>query len=255
MAVEAAPASVCDAIAADPHRPGSVDRALLDAQVFVSPANHGDLYAPPTPVERSGRVGRTWLREIAEGLTRDAAHAFERATALRRWVASVPRAFPEGGRSTRDGFWGDFSTFLCGGTEEEVVRKGTPLAAELCRVLVLLAHLSGQSARVVFLYADAPPVRHTVVEIWVNGRWVVFDPVSDRSFAWPKHGYVGAWDIHQQPRLLDGLQDHARLPYVAGRFYRTVAIAPYGPCDQSLRFPWDPLDAAARARLMAGDAS
>ena len=130
MAVEAAPASVCDAIAADPHRPGSVDRALLDAQVFVSPANHGDLYAPPPPVERSGRVGRTWLREIAEGLTRDAAHAFERATALRRWVASVPRAFPEGGRSTRDGFWGDFSTFLCGGTEEEVVRKGTPLAAE-----------------------------------------------------------------------------------------------------------------------------
>ena len=57
------------------------------------------------------------------------------------------------------------------------------------------------------------------------------------------------------PHLVDGLQDHARLPYVASRYYRTVGIATYDPWDPSLRFPWDPLDIETRSRLRAGEAS
>jgi hypothetical protein len=254
MAVELMPDHVRAAVDADPHRPGSVDRVLLDRQVILSTANQPALYQPPAAAGPDRRR-RPWLEEIAGELTRDAAHPFQRATALRRWVASIPRSFPEGGTSTRTGFWGDFSTFLCGGAEEEVIRKGSPLAAELSRVLVLLADLAGLSARLVFLYADAPPLRHTVTEIYIAGRWSVFDPVSDRVFAWAKHGYAGAWEIQRQPRLLDGLQDHGRLPYVASRFYRTAGIAAYDPWDPSLRYPWDPLDAATRARLRAGEAS
>ena len=254
MAADLAPGHLRDVIAADPHRPGSVDRVLIERQVLLSRATQPALYRPPLPAS-DRRWRRPWLEEVVAGLTRDMGHPFQRATALRRWVASVPRAFPEGGRTTRDGFWGDFATFLCGGTEEEVIRKGSPLAAELSRVLVLLADLAGLSARLAFLYADGPPYRHTVAEIFISGRWSVFDPVSDRCFAWSKHGYAGAWEIQQQPRLVDGLQDHARLPYVSSRYYQTVAIAVYDPWDPSLCLPWDPPDAATGARLRAGEAS
>lgn len=256
MAAETAalPAAVAAAVATDPHRPGSVDHHLLTTQVVVTPANQAAWYRPPgsPPAMRSPRP---YLQAIVSTVTADAVHAFQRASALRRWVAAVPRTFPEGGRSTHAGFWGNFETFLCGGTEEEVIKKGSPLAAELARVLVTLAHLAGLPARLAFLYADDPPVRHCVAEIYVAGRWSVFDPISDRSFAWSKHGYASAWDIHLQPWLLDGLRDHARLPYVAARFYRTVALALYDPWDPAHDFSWDPLDRGTAARLLTGEAS
>jgi hypothetical protein len=179
---------------------------------------------------------------------------FQRATALRRWVAAVPRTFPEGGASTRAGFWQDYRTFLRGGTEEEVIRKGTPFAIELSRVLVTLAALAGVRGRIASLSSDDGGQQHAVAELYVNGHWSVFDPVSDRSFIWSKHGYASAWDIHQMPRLVDGLQDHGRLRYVDSHFYQQIAIAPYDPWDERHRFPWQPLDDATRMRLQQGEA-
>ena len=249
------PTHVLAAIDADPHRQGSVDRALLTAAVPLTATSQATLYQSPAPPADAVQRSRPELERLAAILAADTIHEFQRATALRRWVAAVPRTFPEGGRATRDGFWGDFGTFLCGGTEEEVIKKGSPLAAELGRVLVALAGLAGLSARLVFLFAAEPLVRHTVVEIFAAGRWSVFDPVSDRSYAWAKHGFASAWELRRLPQLLDGLQDHGRLPYVDSRFYQTAAIAPYDPWDPAFAYPWDPLDAATAARLRAGEAS
>jgi len=254
MAAEAAPPHLLAAPAEDPHRAGSVDHALFASQTLVTAANQADLYrappgGPPRPLHP-----RPWLEAIVGGVIAGSVHDFQRATALRRWVAAVPHTFPEGETSTRQGFWGDFRTFLCGGTEEEIIRKGSPLAAELSRVLVTLAMLAGLNARLAFLFDDQASERHTVVEVFTGGRWTAFDPVSDRCYIWPKHGYASAWDIHQMPALVDGLQDHGRLPYVSGRFYRSVAIAVYDPWDGAHRFPWDPLDPATAGRLHAGRA-
>ena len=250
-----APAVAAGLIAADPHRAGSVDRTLLDAGVWLTPATRPSLYRPPaTPMPAPVRERPELARIVAEAGA-GAVHEFQRATALRRWVAAIPRRFPEGGRSTREGFWDDFHTFLCGGTEEEVIKKGSPLAAELSRVLVTLTAMAGLPARLVHLFAAAPAERHCVVEIFIAGRWTVFYPVSDRSFAWPKHGYTSAWDLRWMPALIDGLQDAGRLRYVAGRFYQTAAIAAYDPQDASLTFPWDPLDPDTAARLRDGAAS
>ena len=252
---EQPPAHVREAIERDPHRPGSVDRVLLESVRWLTLSTRDALYRPPQTPVQAEPASRTWLQQIVADAAAGTVHEVQRATALRRWVAAIPRSFPEGGRSTRDGFWGDYSTFLCGGTEEEVIRKGSPLAAELCRVLVCLAQLTGLSARLVFLFADAPPLRHTVAEIFVAGQWAVFDPVSDRSFLWPKHGHASAWDVRQMPALVDGLQDHRRLPYVASRFYRTIGIATYDPAAAGLNYQHDPLDRETAARLLAGEAS
>jgi hypothetical protein len=233
--------------------PGSVDRNLLESQIWLSAGNESSLYQAADRTS-SPRAARPWLEAIVAGLTIGMVNDFQRATALRRWVAGIPRTFPEGGMSTQDGFWQDYSTFLRGGTEEEVIRKGTPLAIELSRVLVTLALLTGVPGRIVMLSSDDGGQRHTVTELYVNGHWSVFDPVSDRAFIWSKHGYASAWDIHRMPRLVDGLQDHGRLRYVDSRFYQRVAIAIYDPWDPHHRFPWQPLDEATRGRLRQGEA-
>ncbi|MGD9892989.1 MAG: transglutaminase domain-containing protein [Dehalococcoidia bacterium] len=232
---------------------GSVDRNLVESLVWLNPHNESAVYlAPASGAPR--RTPRPWLEEIVAELTAGMVDDFQRATALRRWVAGIPRAFPKGGASTRAGFWQDYSTFLRGGTEEEVIRKGTPLAIELARVLVTLATLAGVPGRIVVLAGDDGRQRHTVTELYVRGHWSVFDPVSDRSFIWSKHGYASAWDIHLMPRLVDGLQDHGRLRYVDSRFYQQVAVAAYDPWDERHRFPWQPLDEATRGRLHRGEA-
>jgi hypothetical protein len=233
---------------------GSVDRTLFEARVWLSDQTEAMLYQAPA-VGAQERPSRPWLEEIAADLTAGTVNDFQRATALRRWVAGIPRIFPDGGTSTREGFWLDFRTFLRGGTEEEIIRKGSPLAVELSRVLVTLAMLTGLSARIVLLSTDDAEHRHAVTELYLNGHWSVFDPVSDRSFIWSKHGYASAWDIHRMPRLVDGLQDHGRLRYVDSRFYQRVAIATYDPWDPRHRFPWQPLDDATRRRLRQGEAS
>lgn len=233
--------------------PGSVDRNLLESRTWLSAQNVLALYQAPAAAS-TRPWPRPWLEEIVAGLTARMVNDFQRASALRHWVAGIPRSFPEGRTSTRDGFWQDYTTFLRGGTEEEVIRKGTPLAAELSRVLVTLAALTGVSGRVVLLSSHDTELRHVVTELYVSGHWSVFDPVSDRSFIWSKHGYASAWDIRQMPRLVDGLQDHGRLRYVDSRYYQQVAIAIYDPWDARHRFPWQPLDDAARTRLQAGEA-
>jgi hypothetical protein len=232
---------------------GSVDRNLLESRTWLNAHNESTLYRAPA-AGTPPRASRPWLEEIVAELTDGMVNDFQRATALRHWVAAVPRTFPEGGTSTRAGFWQDYRTFLRGGTEEEVIRKGTPLAIELSRVLVTLAALAGVWGRIASLSSDDAGERHAVTELYLNGHWSVFDPVSDRSFIWSKHGYASAWDIHQMPRLIDGLQDHGRLRYVDSRFYQRVAIAPFDPWDARHRFPWQPLDDATRARLQQGEA-
>jgi hypothetical protein len=130
MASDALPAAV-EAIAADPHPPGGVDRALLEAQVWLTRATQAGLYLTPPPPTPAPAGRSPWLERIALDLVRDTTHDFQRAAALRRWVAAIPRTFPEGGPTTAEGGWGDFTALPCGGAEEAVARRGSPLAAEL----------------------------------------------------------------------------------------------------------------------------
>jgi hypothetical protein len=235
-----------------------VDSALRAAAVPLTAANQGGFYTVPASLPERSPCPRPMLEKLAAELTDNTVHDFQRATTLRHWVSRLSWRYPEGGRTTVEGAWGDFSGFPLGGTEEQVIAKGSPLAAEQSRLLVALAALAGIHARIVILgdtsTADAgqTDMRHVVTELFVGGRWSVFDPVSDRAFAWMKHGFASAWELHQMPRLLDGLQDHRRLPYVGSRYYRSVAIAHYDPWSPDNDYTQRTTDAATAARLRAG---
>src|SRR5262245_18538629 len=90
---------------------GSVDPNLLESRTWLKVEKSSALYRSRT-VAASDSWPRPWLEEIVAGLTAVMANDLQRSTALRRWVAGIPRTFPEGGKSTRDGFWQDYSTFL-----------------------------------------------------------------------------------------------------------------------------------------------
>ena len=237
----------------DPHRPGSVDAMLLDRQVRVTTQNQSALYARPASVLDYRRGSRPELEAFVGAVTEGALHEVQIAVALARFCARIPRDFPLPDRSTASGFYGDFSAFLCGGTEEEVIKKGSPLAAERARVLCLMAQIAGLPARMVFLARDEPVERHTVVEIFLGNRWCVLDAFSGRFYAWPKHGYASAWDVRTLPQLVDNSPDRGRVRYVDAAYFRHVAIATYDLSGTaSYSYPWDPIPADLAVRLSAG---
>ena len=238
---------------ADPHRPDSVDAMLLDRQMCVTAHNQPALYARPTskPDYRRGR--RPELEALVGAVTDGAIHEVQIAVGLARFCARIPQDFPLPGRSTAAGFYGDFGIFLCGGTEEEVIKKGSPLAAERARVLCAMAQIAGLPARVAFLARTEPVERHTIVEIFLGNRWSVFDAFSGRFYAWPKHGYASAWDVHTLPQLVDNSPERGRVRYVDSAYFRHVAVATYDIADSaSYSYPWDPIPADLGARLSAG---
>jgi hypothetical protein len=170
-----------------------------------------------------------------------------------RFCGRIPYLFPTADRSTASGFWGDFSTFLCGGTEEEVIKKGSPLAAERARVLCVLAQVAGLPARIVFLARSAPAERHAVTEIYLQGRWSAFDGFGGGLHPWPKHGYPSVADIQQRPQMIDQAADHAHDRYTDSAYYRHAAIAAYNVMDwASYDYAWDTVPADIAARLQAG---
>lgn len=214
-------------IAAQPYAAGTVDRALLDAQILLTRDAQPDLYgrAPASPQYEVG--SRPALESIIDTVLSGRREPAARLAALTRWCSRIPRDQPSPAHSTAAGYYGDFSGFLWGGDEEAVVAKGSPWPQEIARVLVTLSQMAGIAARLVFLYRAEPPDLHTVVEAWLQGSWAVFDPCANRFYLWPHHGYASAYALRQDPRLVDQCPEHGRIPFVDSAFYRTVAIAEY----------------------------
>jgi hypothetical protein len=240
-------------LAEDPHRSGSVDAVLLDQQQRLTFQSQAGLYAAPsdTPPYVPGTRPEleAWVRVVAG----DALHPLQIGVALTRFCALVPTRFPTEERSTASGFYGDFSTYLCGGTEEEVIKKGSPLAAERARVLCAMAQVAGLPARIVFLARSAPAERHAVTEIFMQGRWSIFDGCSGRFYAWPKHGYASVWEVQRLPIMVDRAADHGRQRYVDSAYFHNAGIAAYDVGDfASYQYPWDPIPTSLAERLAGG---
>jgi hypothetical protein len=238
---------------ADPHRPGSVDTILLDRMQPLTFESRQELYAPRAESSNYRAGTRPELERLVRAATSEAIHPVQVVTSLVRFCARIPRLFPTEQRPPSGGFWGDFSTYLCGGTEEEVIKKGSPLAAERARVLCVLTQVAGLPARIVFLARAEPAERHAVTEIFLQGRWSAFDGFGGGLHPWPKHGYPSVADIQRNPRMIDQAADHVHDRYTDSAYYRHAAIAEYDVMDwASYEYPWDVVHPEVATRLRAG---
>lgn len=241
------PTEVAELFLRDWHRPGSVDAVLIEHMTPVTRVNARERYAPPTDPPYRG--GRPALEAHVHRVAGDAVHPVQAIVALLRFCHRLPQEFPSPDRPAI----AHLDEVRAGGTEEEIIAEGNPLAAERARLLCALAQVAGLPARVVHLARTEPPERHTVTEVWTGTRWSVFDPFSGRFFTWPKHGYASAWDMHELPRIADEKADHGRQRYVDSAYYRCIAIADYR-ADEADRYAYDrdPLPPDLVERLRAG---
>jgi hypothetical protein len=116
---------------------------------------------------------RPQLEKIVEPFA--GADAYTRATAIMDWVfANVQHPF------------------LCGPlaadramTEEQLIDSGAGWCNEQARVFIALCEVSGLPARLLFEFHANTISGHTVAEVYIDGRWVFFDPTFNVTVRLP----------------------------------------------------------------------
>lgn len=87
----------------------------------------------------------------------------------------------------------------CGGSEEELLKRGAIMCNEISRVFVCLCQVAGLRARVVCSHISG----HMMAEAEVDGRWWWMDPMQG-CYAFKDDGScASAWDLMQDPRLFE----------------------------------------------------
>ncbi len=113
-----------------------------------------------------------------------------------------------------------FENMEFGGTEEEILQRGSDWCADLARVGLVLLNCLGIPARILHLAnVERPYWGHVVVEAFCDGSWAVCDFVQ---------GYFlphSAWELLQRPALLKKYgEDYAAQ-------YTSIAVNDYDPMD------------------------
>jgi len=180
------------------YRPGSVDHVFFDQAVALQPATVDRLYSDFTPLDQPFMPGtRPFLEKLTAKVTGRLGADRDKAIALMEWTwrIRVNYSHPE------------YEPFH-GGSEEEVVRKGSDMCNEMARVMIVMAQIAGIPSRYVGhmtpLDHDSPSTGtgHGVCELHVDGAWAYFD-VRGRCFEKANGSLASAWGVISAPGLLD----------------------------------------------------
>ena len=154
----------------DPHAPGSADREIVASMIRLCDETAGYLYDGHT----SRSVG--YAEGTRPGLERSCAEAGspaggpeQRVAAIAELTRSLAERSPAGG----------LTAMRFGGTEEQIVERGSDWCADVARVACALYQVAGFPCRMVYLFdLQAAYSGHVIVEPHRSGKWGAVDPIS-----------------------------------------------------------------------------
>ena len=154
----------------DPHAPGSADREIVASMIRLCDETAGYLYDGNT----SRSVG--YVEGTRPGLERSCAEAGspaggpeQRVAAIAELTRSLAERSPAGG----------LTAMRFGGTEEQIVERGSDWCADVARVACALYQVAGFPCRMVYLFDLQAAYRgHVIVEPHRSGKWGAVDPIS-----------------------------------------------------------------------------
>ena len=210
----------------------TVDALLQDTAITVAPATYERLSAPPD-------LSRFRLDELPHRrplLTALVDHLDlrgmrrERLGRLARFTADLERLFPSPEHSAARGYYPTPDDFWWGGTEEQVIAKGSDWCHEVARVYCALAQVAGIPARIVYTLGREDA--HAVAEAFADGAWTLVDPLAAKVYANAADGPFSVVDMAragpaERRRATSGHEG----PYVHERFFEFAAVAEYRLSD------------------------
>ncbi len=120
----------------------------------------------------------------------------------------------------------EFEEMIFGGTEKEILERGTDWCADMARLSAVLLDCLKLPCRILHLAnLDLAYNGHVVNEVFYEGKWGVIDPIH--GFLFYKEGPVDAAQLQKEPQLLGSYaEDYQGL-------YKGIAINEYDPMDKA----------------------
>ena len=190
----------------DLHAPGSIDHRLMQEMILVEQESEAVLYgAVPELASMENHPLYAFAQRFRGGDERRTVQNVLAYTSAMAARCDTP-----------------FEEMLFGGTEQEILSRGTDWCADLARVCAVLLDCLGVPARLVNLANIHKAYHgHVAVEAFYEGRYQFCDPVYGYHFAQDVRGLV------RNAALLQAVpQDYAGL-------FAAAAISAYNPLDPS----------------------
>lgn len=196
----------------------SVDHALLERMVYVSSFTREYLYGGPGPPPPRYRKGE---RAEIEAVVKRATKGARRPETVIDHICSYLARFAE----KSDTPWPELRF---GGTEEEILARGTNLCGDLSRLACVAFQVAGFPSRLVFLAnPELAYYGHGILEVWRQGAWGAVDCLSDVVYRHPDGRPASVWDLQHDAGLIERNRGGRPLAYVQERQFRAAGITEY----------------------------
>ncbi len=152
----------------DPHAAGSVVHVLMDRMVRLCEETSDYLYNQYTPSVVAYQYGsRERLEASVSRITVNRRSNEERIEAIMDFCVGLGERAPD-----------DINDLRFGGTEEEIIDRGSDWCTDVARVACILYQVAGFPCRTVSLFdIEEAYSGHNVVEVYRDGKWGVVDAV------------------------------------------------------------------------------
>jgi hypothetical protein len=202
----------------DPHARNSVDRQIIESSVGLDRRSAHYLYREFTPVKvRYKRGTRPVLEAISTALAGRPTRVDARVRAVAQFLSDLAATTSP-----------DVGKLRFGGTEEEIIARGTDWCTDLSRVGCALYQTLGLPSRMVLL-ADTSSAYsgHAITEVRYGGRWGAVDCVTGAIYQRPSGEPASTWDLVRNPRWVDRQYRNGETQGCSRDQFRAAAISNY----------------------------
>ena len=200
----------------DAHALGSVDRVLTENMIRLCEETAEYLYAAYTPTIAARKEGRRpVLEECVKKITSGYRSDEERIEAITRFTSGL-----------KDD--SDLESMQFGGTEEEIMARGSEWCTDVARVGCALSQIAGFPARMVYLFDKTKAYHgHVIIEVYRNSTWGALDTSTDVAYRHEDGKPASLWELVNSPALIEKHYKGYSTYYTTVSQFGCVAIANY----------------------------
>jgi hypothetical protein len=203
----------------DTHALGSIDRALQDNMIKLCPDTMGYLYSGYTPtISHYEKGSRPKLEKYAEKIISDNSAAKLHIKAIAQFTSNL-----------RNNAEDNLDLMQFGGTEEEIIKRGSDWCTDVARVAVALCQIAGYPTRIIHLFDITRAYSgHEIIEVYSDKTWGAVDPLRNVVYHSLKGYPVSVWNLMNNHQLIKDnyIGDQSSTLSVVGQF-SGVAISNY----------------------------
>lgn len=230
----------CRMLENDVHAPGSVDRVLTENMVRLCAETAEYLYSRFTPLEIRYQPGsRPKLERILEQIPYE----------------SFPASIAEFTSRLGTGAERSLSKMLFGGTEEEIVERGSDWCTDVARVACVLSQIAGFPARIVYLFnLEQAYSGHVIIEVYYHGKWGAVDSSTGVVYKHDDGTPASVWELMNNRELVANHGRDPRAAYTTPEQFQAAGIANYFCWEyENFDYTVSPLNAYYRSILEMSD--